>query len=132
MTRSRRSTGRPRGGGGRISICILSRGGRTSAGPLVRAAAPARSGRTARASASPMIGRTTCAAVFVCVAAAAAPLQDPAAGPLLVVDTSKGTFVVETYPVDAPRTVAHIVDLAKRRFYDGQRFHRAIPGFLIQ
>ena len=54
------------------------------------------------------------------------------AGPVIVVETSKGTFEFETYPADAPKTVAHIVDLVKRGFYDGQRIHRALPGFLVQ
>jgi len=53
-------------------------------------------------------------------------------GPVIVVETSKGTFEFETYPTEAPRTVAHVVDLVKRRFYDGQRLHRALPGFLVQ
>lgn len=54
------------------------------------------------------------------------------AGPVIVVETSKGTFEFETYPVEAPRTVAHVLDLVKRGFYDGQRIHRALPGFLVQ
>ena len=54
------------------------------------------------------------------------------AGPVIVVETSKGTFEFETYPVEAPRTVAHVLDLVQRGFYDGQRIHRALPGFLVQ
>ena len=54
------------------------------------------------------------------------------AGPVIVVETTKGTFEFETYPADAPKTVAHVVDLVKRKFYDGQRVHRALPGFLVQ
>jgi cyclophilin family peptidyl-prolyl cis-trans isomerase len=53
-------------------------------------------------------------------------------GPVIVVETTKGTFEIETYPADAPKTVAHIVELVKRGFYDGQRIHRALPGFLVQ
>ena len=30
------------------------------------------------------------------------------------------------------RLVSRVVDLVKRGFYDGQRIHRAIPGFLVQ
>jgi peptidyl-prolyl cis-trans isomerase B (cyclophilin B) len=52
--------------------------------------------------------------------------------PVIVVDTTKGTFEIETYPTEAPRTVAHVVDLVKRGFYDGQRVHRAAPGFVVQ
>jgi len=56
----------------------------------------------------------------------------PVVAPVIVVETSKGTFELETYPDDAPKTVAHIVDLVRRGFYDGQRVHRAIPNFLIE
>ena len=31
--------------------------------------------------------------------------------PVVVVETSKGTFAFETYPVEAPKTVAHVVEL---------------------
>jgi len=55
-----------------------------------------------------------------------------AAAPVIVVETTKGTFSFETFPKDAPLTVAHIVDLVKSGFYDGQRVHRAIPGFVVQ
>jgi cyclophilin family peptidyl-prolyl cis-trans isomerase len=61
-----------------------------------------------------------------------ATLQSQSVGPVVVVETTKGTFEFETYPVDAPKTVAHVVDLVKRGFYDGQRVHRAQPGFLVQ
>ncbi len=54
------------------------------------------------------------------------------AAPVIVVQTEHGTFELETYPDDAPKTVAHIVALVKEGFYDGQRIHRAIPGFLVQ
>lgn len=53
-------------------------------------------------------------------------------GPVIVVETSKGTFAFATYPAEAPKTVAHIVALVKRGFYDGQRVHRALPGFVVQ
>ena len=58
--------------------------------------------------------------------------QANAIGPVIVVETTQGTFAIETYPREAPKTVAHIVALVRRGFYDGQRIHRAIPGFLVQ
>ena len=58
--------------------------------------------------------------------------QATVAGPVIVVETSKGTFAFETYPKEAPKTVAHVVALVRGGFYDGQRVHRAIPGFLVQ
>ena len=54
------------------------------------------------------------------------------AGPIIVLDTAKGTIEFETYPDEAPKTVARIVELVKKGFYNGQRFHRAEPKFLIQ
>ncbi|HEY7172744.1 MAG TPA: peptidylprolyl isomerase [Vicinamibacterales bacterium] len=55
-----------------------------------------------------------------------------AASPILVVETSKGTFTIQTFPTEAPKTVEHIVALARNRFYDGQRVHRALKGFVVQ
>lgn len=51
---------------------------------------------------------------------------------VIVVETSRGEFAFETYPDEAPRTVSHVVELVKAGFYDGQRFHRVIPGFVVQ
>jgi peptidyl-prolyl cis-trans isomerase B (cyclophilin B) len=59
-------------------------------------------------------------------------LAQGAAAPVIVVETSRGTFAFETYPDEAPKTVKHIVELVRRGFYDGQRVHRAIPGFAVQ
>src|SRR5215210_8983827 len=56
----------------------------------------------------------------------------PGAGPVVVLETVKGTIEFETYPEDAPKTVAAIIDLVKRNFYNGLRFHRAEANFLIQ
>lgn len=57
----------------------------------------------------------------------------PGAGPsVVVVETEKGTFEFETYPNEAPKTVAHILALINQRFYNGQRAHRVIPGFVMQ
>ena len=50
----------------------------------------------------------------------------------IVVETEKGTFEFETYPNEAPKTVAHIVGLVNKRFYNGQRVHRVVPGFVVQ
>jgi peptidyl-prolyl cis-trans isomerase B (cyclophilin B) len=65
-------------------------------------------------------------------AARAVVPKSPDAGPVIVVETERGTFEFETYPKDAPKTVEHIVTLVKRNFYNGQRVHRVVPGFVIQ
>jgi cyclophilin family peptidyl-prolyl cis-trans isomerase len=54
------------------------------------------------------------------------------AGPVVTMETDKGSIVFETYPDDAPKTVAHVMALVEKGFYDGQRFHRAEPGFVVQ
>jgi cyclophilin family peptidyl-prolyl cis-trans isomerase len=58
--------------------------------------------------------------------------QDDIEGPVLVVETAKGTFTIEMYPEEAPLSVAHVVGLVRRGFYDGQRIHRAVAGVLVQ
>ena len=56
----------------------------------------------------------------------------PGAGPVIVLETEKGFIEFETYPNDAPKTVAHLLALVQKRFYTGLRFHRVIPNFVIQ
>jgi cyclophilin family peptidyl-prolyl cis-trans isomerase len=63
---------------------------------------------------------------------AAGPQTSPGAGPIIVLETVKGIIEFETYPDEAPKTVAHILALVKRGFYNGQRFHRADPKFVVQ
>ena len=58
--------------------------------------------------------------------------RSPGAGPVLVFETNKGTFEIETYPNEAPKSVAHILALVKRNFYNGLRFHRVEPEFVAQ
>ena len=58
--------------------------------------------------------------------------KSPGAGPILVLETAKGTIQIETYPEEAPKTVERILALVKKGFYNGQRFHRAEPKFLVQ
>ena len=63
---------------------------------------------------------------------AAAQQKSPGAGPIIVLETVKGTIEFETYPEEAPKTVARIVELVKKNFYTGLRFHRSEPNFVIQ
>lgn len=46
--------------------------------------------------------------------------------------TGKGTITARFYPDAAPNHVRNFIDLAEQGFYDGTRFHRVIPGFMIQ
>jgi cyclophilin family peptidyl-prolyl cis-trans isomerase len=70
--------------------------------------------------------------VVALTAGAGAQQKSPGAGPIIVLETVKGTIEFETYPEEAPKTVARVVDLVTKNFYNGQRFHRAEPNFLVQ
>jgi len=47
-------------------------------------------------------------------------------------DTSVGTFVVEVHRDWAPQGADRFYNLVKNGFYDGARFFRVIPGFMVQ
>jgi cyclophilin family peptidyl-prolyl cis-trans isomerase len=64
--------------------------------------------------------------------AASLRAQDSVDRPVVVVETSKGTFSFETFPGEAPVSVGHVLALVRAKFYDGQRVHRAQPGFVVQ
>jgi cyclophilin family peptidyl-prolyl cis-trans isomerase len=61
----------------------------------------------------------------------AAFVQAPAPGPVAVIETTKGTITIETYPSEAPKTVENFLALVKSNFYNRQHFHRA-ESFVIQ
>jgi len=46
--------------------------------------------------------------------------------------TSKGTIVIRFFPDVAPGHVKNFLELSKSGFYNGVKFHRVIPGFMIQ
>lgn len=50
----------------------------------------------------------------------------------IIIKTDKGTIEGVLYPSKAPVTVANFLNLAKRGYYDGLKFHRVIPNFMIQ
>jgi cyclophilin family peptidyl-prolyl cis-trans isomerase len=68
----------------------------------------------------------------VSLVAVSAQQKSPGAGPIIVLETVKGTIEFETYPEEAPKTVARVLELVKKNFYNGLRFHRAEPNFVIQ
>ena len=49
-----------------------------------------------------------------------------------VIKTDKGDITLELYPKVAPKTVDNFVKLSKSGFYNGVKFHRVIPSFMIQ
>lgn len=52
------------------------------------------------------------------------------ASPVIVFDTVKGTFEIETFESEAPKSVARIVELARKGFYRGLRFHYVQAAFV--
>ncbi|MDY6932243.1 MAG: peptidylprolyl isomerase [Halobacteriota archaeon] len=49
-----------------------------------------------------------------------------------IIETEKGDIILELFEEDAPNTVANFVKLANDGFYNGIKFHRVIPNFVIQ
>jgi cyclophilin family peptidyl-prolyl cis-trans isomerase len=97
------------------------------------AARRARAATNVEASLSASMRRNViCTPVLIAAAFAATLLPpvvtaqtSPGAGPVIVLETVKGNIEFETYPEEAPKTVAQIVGLVRRNFYTGLRFHRA-------
>jgi cyclophilin family peptidyl-prolyl cis-trans isomerase len=46
--------------------------------------------------------------------------------------TTAGEIDIRFFPDVAPNHVKNFIDLAQKGFYDGTKFHRVIPGFMIQ
>jgi cyclophilin family peptidyl-prolyl cis-trans isomerase len=51
---------------------------------------------------------------------------------LVTMQTNKGTITLSLDPKLAPITVNNFVFLARDHFYDGLKFHRVVPDFVIQ
>ena len=60
------------------------------------------------------------------------PEYQPTGDEIAVITTSKGTVRVQLAGNDAPIHVGNFVELAQKGFYDGLKFHRYVPGFVIQ
>ena len=46
--------------------------------------------------------------------------------------TSAGEIDIRFFPDVAPNHVKNFIDLAEKGFYNGSKFHRVIPGFMVQ
>jgi len=49
-----------------------------------------------------------------------------------IIDTNKGSITIKLFEDKAPITAGNFIDLVERGFYDGLKFHRYEPGFVIQ
>ncbi|MEM9293306.1 MAG: peptidylprolyl isomerase [Acidobacteriota bacterium] len=72
------------------------------------------------------------------VAAAGSPELSPWLGEAVsgqsrvVLETEKGSLVVETFPQEAPIHVASFLQRVDEGFYDGLIWHRVVPNFVVQ
>lgn len=64
--------------------------------------------------------------------AAAAPLQPAPGNPVVVIETSAGSVVVELFKDRAPVSVENFLQYMRDHHYDGTIFHRVVPGYVIQ
>ncbi len=60
------------------------------------------------------------------------PEYQPTGEEIAVFKTSKGVIRVQLAGNDAPIHVGNFVELARKGFYDNLKFHRYVPGFVIQ
>ncbi len=60
------------------------------------------------------------------------PQYQPTGEEIAVIKTSKGTIRVQLAGKDAPIHVGNFVELAQKGFYNNLKFHRYVPGFVIQ
>jgi peptidyl-prolyl cis-trans isomerase B (cyclophilin B) len=77
--------------------------------------------------------RTILSAAFaLAIAALPAQSEESMKDIRIIVKTDKGDIEGVLYPSKAPVTVANFLNLAKRGYYNGLKFHRVIPDFMIQ
>jgi cyclophilin family peptidyl-prolyl cis-trans isomerase/HEAT repeat protein len=56
----------------------------------------------------------------------------PAFSPHAFIETDRGVIELELAILDAPRTVANFIALARQKFFDGIAIHRVVPNFVVQ
>jgi cyclophilin family peptidyl-prolyl cis-trans isomerase len=77
-----------------------------------------------------VLGLVALTLVLTSVLGAAASLADEPVFARL--ETGAGNIMLVFYPDLAPNHVGNFVHLSKTGFYDGSKFHRIVPGFVIQ
>jgi len=58
--------------------------------------------------------------------------SNPEANSTVIMKTNFGDVELELFEKNAPKTVANFIKLAESGFYNGTKFHRVIPSFMIQ
>ena len=52
--------------------------------------------------------------------------------PQIQIQTDRGDMTIEMFEDHAPNTVANMISLIEKEYYDGLNFHRVISDFMIQ
>lgn len=52
--------------------------------------------------------------------------------PVAILETRLGKIEIRFFPEKAPHHVKNFIDLCRSGFFNGTKFHRVIPGFMIQ
>ncbi len=52
--------------------------------------------------------------------------------PMVSISTNKGKFTVELYKNESPGSVVNFVKLIDKKFFEGKKFHRVVPNFVVQ
>ena len=60
------------------------------------------------------------------------PARQAQPAPRVTIETDRGRLVVELLPAEAPLTVAAFLKLVDERYFDGSRWHRVVPNFVVQ
>jgi len=50
----------------------------------------------------------------------------------VIIKTNRGACTIDLYMADCPGTVLNFLELSASNYYDGKRFHRVVPNFVIQ
>ncbi len=58
--------------------------------------------------------------------------EPPVDAPKVRIHTDLGDITVALYAADAPKHVENFLKLAREGYYSGTKFHRVIPGFMVQ
>ena len=109
------------------------------------ACAPANHDQTATTSSSATTANETMATNPAASSAATAPATAPTTttaeeekpmsyyqDKVAELHTTAGEIDIRFFPDVAPNHVRNFIDLAEKGFYNGTKFHRVIPGFMIQ
>ncbi|MEC0228349.1 peptidylprolyl isomerase [Paenibacillus alba] len=111
---------------------------------LLAAACGNKPSETAGGTATPKSGATAAATATPATSATASPAaaKQWTKAPDMVIDvkktyqaevkTSKGSFTIDLFANEAPKTVNNFVFLSKEGFYNNVTFHRIIKTFMIQ